>query len=254
MTSSSSDVPSTRCPDEAILAALVDGSLTGDRLEKVRAHLADCIECRTLVADLVRAADGEEEGMWDETVLEPEPELEPVPRPVPVPRPKTGFGPGRGLRLILLAAAGVALFLGVWQVTHHGGSQPPPVSTGGANGTDIDVMRGGESETFTTLSPKDQAVLALTSPAALVLEWSAYREQGVTSSSASADDSVSYYVATVLDGSGHRVWSDRTIETHISPPDSARIIRGGSYTWLVTAHLTFGSSRETRPATFSVLR
>jgi hypothetical protein len=42
------------CPDELILASLVDGRLAADEAAPIREHLAECETCVALVADLVR--------------------------------------------------------------------------------------------------------------------------------------------------------------------------------------------------------
>lgn len=250
------------CPDEARLLAYVDDALPSSERPALIAHLADCIECRTRVADWVRAVEPSEEL-----------ELEPLPDHVmqraldvvsqqdgpdqpdnPVPRPPAGLWKFAGAGLALAASLGLFL-LRLSQNGNDSSAGRSSIVTGGPNPPEEVVMRGGEGKTFTTLFPKDQALLTLRSPAALVLEWSAYRGQEDPSSSAdSAGGGVSYYVATVLGPSGHVVWSDRTRMTRISLPDSVRIVPGAIYTWSVAAQPTFGTSQETAPATFTVTR
>src|SRR5687767_4711231 len=49
--------PSAACPDDEVLALLVDGSLEPAEDAAVRAHLDACDACRVLFADVARALD-----------------------------------------------------------------------------------------------------------------------------------------------------------------------------------------------------
>lgn len=250
MSDRSRDSIASACPDEARLASFIDARLPAAEMRQTREHLVGCGACRTAVADIVR----------DLAALTESPQV-PIPADVrrrveglvppravaPVSRP-----PARGRWAALTAAALMAVFALVkfW----HRPVPPSSNPVGPPDSHEVPDMRGGSEETFTTLSPKDQASLSLKSPAALVLEWSAYGGASASPESLGSEGGAAYYVATVREPSGRVVWSGRTAATQISLPPDVRFVPGAAYTWSVVAHLTFGTSQETRTATFSVSR
>lgn len=238
------------CPDEARLASFIDARLPAEAMREVRAHLVGCVACRTAVADVVR----------DLAALGESPL---APLPAAVRRQAEGLVPPRGVapvsrpsargRWAALAAAALMAVIALAKFWHW--PMTPVLNRAGRpDSHEVPDMRGGREETFTTLFPEDQASLSLKSPAALVLEWSAYGGASASPESPGSEGGVAYYVAIVREPSGRVVWSGRTAATRISLPESVRFVPGAAYTWSVVAHLTFGTSQETRTATFSVSR
>lgn len=262
-------MPRTDCPDELALAAFIDGLLPPAELNRCREHLADCVDCRRLVADVVidlrrpvEEAVPEIPAVVRDRVRRLVPDAAPGPRLSVVPGgpgsrehsranetrqpPLPGASRGQPVfpRWILLAAAaGVVLVAGVrWFGVAPDRSQ---------SGSEIPEMRGDTSTGFATLFPGDRALLAITGPEALELVWRAVPGPVIDETGRGGVES---YAVTILDATGTPIWSATTRDTRLRVSADAPLEAGHTYSWTVAAHLQLGGTLETRTSTFSLPR
>ena len=140
-------------PDDGMLAALLDGELTGDEQRMVEAHLRGCEVCRARLAEET-AMMAEADGMVEELVLPP------LERGAPVAETRGWWVRYRPLAwaATVVLAAGLGYYSGEWRQPAGGLSLPPaPTEASGA------IQQSGQ-ESATAVPPRATSPAAPTSP------------------------------------------------------------------------------------------
>ena len=221
-----------RCPDEARLAAFVEGKLEGARHDEMESHLADCAFCLGQVGFLSRAG-----------------ELGPPPA-VPThllalakgERPRL-FGHLRPATLVAATASVVLALAVVWPRGREGPlvgipSLDRPEAASPATPSAERILRNGQSATGDPriLRPSEGEIVP---PAGMELRW---REVAGSL----------YYTVQLLDSKGDVVWEGRTEAAHLALPTEATLAPGRTYYAWVLAHLPSGASVRSAAVGFRV--
>lgn len=200
-----------RCPDESLLAAWADGSVTEAGREKLEAHLADCPFCCGQLGFLARAG-----------------ELGPLPA-VParlLSAAQGGRAPFFGrLRPATLVAAGAGLVLALLVANPWGrpGFPGEPATTGDVRGAQTAAAVDGVPR---ILRPSEGESLHRS---ALELRW------------AETPDAL-FYTVEVVEADGAVAWEGRAESAGLAIPPAAPLVPGRLYFARVLAHLRSGAT------------
>jgi hypothetical protein len=229
------------CPDEAELAAFLEGKLAGEAKERMVHHLADCSHCLAQVAELSR--------------------LQAEERPVDVPAPlltkARGFaetahqGPSRPLVRWGAIAAAVACVALVVVTTHH---QPPPPP---ALAPSPPPQGRISSPTETPPQPEARRAVRNLTNRAPVLRLLHPRE-GSTIAPGDIEfrwqdvPGVLYYDVRVVTDEGDVIWEGRTEKARTSLPPDIQLTAGQEYYVRVRAWLAEGKTVTSGVVSFKV--
>ena len=210
-----------RCPDEARLAAWVDGGLAAESRRAVEGHLADCAFCCGQVGFLARAR-----------------EFGPAPA---VPGQLLSLAQGDrpfllfGLRPAFAMAVGTVLVLAVLAVPRTRQGSLPTVSslarpgvTTSAGSTAQPLVRSGRIATDAPriVRPSEGESIG---KSALQLRWE--EAPGAL-----------FYTAQLVDSKGDVVWEGRAETTRVAVPPGAAVTPGQPYFVWILAHLRSGAT------------
>ena len=210
-----------RCPDESLLAAWVDGKVTGARRDELERHVADCPFCCGQLGFLARAND-----------LGPPPAV-----------PAHLLAAARGERAPLferirpatLVAAGAGLLLALVVVSPWGRQGFPGISGLESDGYESPAGPGPARNVRT--APGADAVPRILRPAegqslprtALELQW--MESPGAL-----------FYTVQVLTAAGDVAWEGRAENARLAIPPAAPLVPGRTYFAWVLAHLPSGAT------------
>jgi hypothetical protein len=218
-------------PDAITTAAYLDGTLSDVAREDLEAHMAACDECRAGVALLRMRSEGDAEQV--------SPEMLRRARSLATASSRAG-SPSRitlpaGIAAALLAAAGLALWMGGWAGLRPPGSERPAANT---TETGPSVEREGAGPTLRPLGPARGETV---DPARLTFRWIPV-------------DGADRHVVTVLDAGGREV---ATLEAgppggQVTWPADRPPLPAGTYLWAVRALVLDRVLAETRPIPFEI--
>ncbi len=256
--------PGRNCPDEALLSAYVEHGMSGEKLAKVEAHLADCEACLGQVAFLARQP--------------AEPATSVAPGAVARARDLVALPPSPWRPLVLrwgTALAGVAcVVLVVVAVLRQGGTVQAPATTPVSDATTaapspsapeqpapspVGVARGdperaprprsGRVEGPPTVRNSAPAVrtLSVVSPAeaaTLARKDLEFRWHAIPGSL--------YYEIDLVTDEGTSVWHSRVEGTSARPPDGTKLDAGAKYFVWVKAFLSGGETVKSAAVSFHI--
>jgi len=223
--------PAAGHPDAIATAAYLDGTLSEVARDTLEAHLAACDECRAGIALLSLRVE-ENAGATPPEMLQRARALATVPARARSPR-RTALP--AGLAAGLLAAAGLALWMGGWV-----GQRAPRSGRGSANVPEVPspVERDGAAPALLALDPAPGGTI---DAARLVFRWRPV-------------DGAERYVVTLLDAGGNEV---AALETgppggKLPWPADRPLLPAGTYLWSVRALVLDRVLAETRPVPFEI--
>ncbi len=204
------------CPDEEVLAGLVEGGVSEERRREVEAHLADCRDCLAQLGLLTRLARAEAD-------------LPPVPaRWLDAARGPRRSG-ARSWRWAVPAAAGLLVALGlVLRPEPPGGPRPAPEVRA--------EPAAVANPAAAILHPAEGAVLGRRQ---IAIRWTP------------VPGALSYEVR-LTDADGGSLWEEETADTESVPPATLALAEGGPYFAWVEARLADGRTLASRAVAFRV--
>jgi hypothetical protein len=211
-----------RCPDEARLAAFVDGTLADAARDSVVSHLADCAFCCGQVGFLARAGE--------------------LGSPLPVPAELLSLAQGEGASLVrhlrpaavLAASVTVVATMLLFVQRERQASQPnlfrdarSDVSVPAAPPAERIVRNGRRpADTPLLVSPAEGEIVPR---AVLLLRWQ--EAPGAL-----------FYTVQLVDVRGNVAWEGRTEGTSLAVPPAAALTSGQRFFAWVIAHLSSGAT------------
>jgi len=218
---------SRRCPDEARLAAFVEGTLPSADRETVMFHLADCAFCRGQVGFLVQAE-----------------RLGPAPA-VPthllaLARGERSWWAGR-LRPATVVAAALGMALALFLFTSRGRQRLLPAD-GKLPGAAIVTPSGITPERSVRTGHGTAGAPRIVRP----VEGESVSRNAVELRWEEASGAL-FYTVQLVDPKGDVVWEGRTEGAHLTVPATAPLVPGQPYFAWVLGHLRSGAT-VTSPA------
>jgi hypothetical protein len=223
-----------RCPDEARLAAFVEGTLPSAVRETVVFHLADCAFCRGQVGFLVRAE-----------------RLGPAPA-VPthlltLARGERSWWTGR-LRPATAVAAALGMALALFLVTSRGRRGILPAE-GKLPGAAIVTPSGIAPERSVRTSHGTAGAPRIVRP----IEGESISRNAVELRWEEVSGAL-FYTVQLVDQKGGVVWEGRAEGAHLTVPAAAPLVPGQPYFAWVLAHLRSGATARSPAVGFRLAR
>jgi hypothetical protein len=229
------------CPKDEAIAAYIDGNVDATARSRVESHLANCADCRGLVADVMKMKESDSPAI----------PLQLKQRAVAFAAPKL-----RKMQWILwpavAAGAACALIIGLWVSGPQQVSAPPPALSPTATAPTViaksepaPTLRqpSGEVERNLTASSHLPVLIfpqknKLLTPQQLEFKWKAIPQS-------------SYYEIRVVTADGDLVWSAQTENLNLKPP-SDLVLKDGAYFVWISAYVESGPVQKSAPVRFVV--
>jgi len=229
-----------RCPDDREIAGYVDSTLTDARRSRMQRHLADCKDCRALVADVVIIRREADAPVAPTALLQRA--LDVVPQE---PRRWSGIW----APVTALGTVGVCAMIAVMVLRHP---ERMVVPSGPAPAAHIESESGPKPP---TLAPEREIVRnqASSQPSPSIIspkEGSAILRESLSFQWESVPHSL-YYRVRIVTSEGEVVWEGESSATHLEPPKDAPI-RNGKYFVLISAFMENGRIVKTDPVSFQI--